>query len=325
MRLEADYHLLFPFFPRDIALDCQKSFRRFRVESYPQLLSYIRKAQCSFCECYVDVYERSEAVRVDKVVFDFDGTSLSDVFEEVKDFVSLLLKRSFCFSWHFSGRRGFHVIVFLKPVVLSRKLAKKLLRDFQLDLADGFNFLDSHLVGNVGAMLRAPNTLNTKSRLFCVSLPLEALSWDLNELLSYARDLRPIKLLNVAERSQSLLDFATTTIEEEFDGGASQLSTFDSNRTPPLSLLKELVRPCLFKEVQKSNPPHFIRFAFVAELLWLGFSPSEVENLIRTFNWRDYDESVTHYQVEQIARHGYTPPSCRKLRNYVSCEEVCFV
>ncbi len=83
--------------------------------------------------------------------------------------------------------------------------------------------------------------------------------------------------------------------------------------------------PCmeeLLKKVSEGeNLPHAARFALAAYLLKIGWEKSKVIDVFRSIP--DFKEKVAAYQVEQIAKKGYLPPSCSKLRSMGICVEDC--
>jgi len=319
---------LFSFFPREVAISDNTFFLRREVYSIESFRRHIKTSLYKLANCYTSVYNTTMNVWVDKLCFDFDAKEderLKDVFEVVKEFVVELLKKwKIEFIWCFSGRRGFHIHILLKPTFLNPPLARFVVREVQRDLAGGFDFVDSHLIGNIRGLIRVPNTFNYRGGFFCASLPEEAIDWRVGDIFKYARRQQRVKVLG--EKRKSILDFVGGEMKEyverkeDFPEFHIEL---DEDVIPPLSVLKDFLRPCIFKHIQDENPEHYIRFAFVAELLYAGFTAKEIETIIRGFGWRDYDEEITRYQVEHIARGKYKPPSCAKLSKIVNCKEVC--
>ena len=319
---------LFSFFPREVAISDNTFFLRREVYSIESFRRHIKTSLYKLANCYTSVYNTTMNVWVDKLCFDFDAKEderLKDVFEVVKEFVVELLKKwRIEFIWCFSGRRGFHIHILLKPTFLNPPLARFVVREVQRDLAGGFDFVDSHLIGNIRGLIRVPNTFNYRGGFFCTSLPEEAIDWRIGDIFKYARRQQRVKVLG--EKRKGILDFVGSEVKEyvkrreDFPEFHIEL---DEDVIPPLSVLKDFLRPCIFKYIQDENPEHYIRFAFVAELLYAGFTVKEIEAIIRSFGWRDYDEEITRYQVEHIAQGKYKPPSCAKLSKIVNCKEVC--
>ena len=319
---------LFSFFPREIAISDNTLFLRKEVYSVESFKRHVKTALYKLANCYTSIYNTTMDVWVDKLCFDFDAKEderLKDVFEVVCEFVEELLKKwKVEFVWCFSGRRGFHIHILLKPTFLNPPLAKFVVREVQKDLAGGFDFVDSHLIGNIRGLIRVPNTFNFRGGFFCTSLPEEAIDWRISEIFKYSKQQQRVRVLG--EKRKNILDFVGGEVKKYVEERRSFPEfhvELNESIVPPLSVLKDFLRPCIFKHIQDENPEHYIRFAFVAELLYAGFTVKEIEAIIRSFRWRDYDEEITKYQVEHIARGKYKPPSCAKLSEYVCCKEVC--
>jgi len=324
------YHdsFLFSFFPREVAISDNDSFLRKEIYSIRSFSKHVRIALYKFADCYTSVYNTTTNIWVDKLSFDFDAKedeSLRDVFEVVSEFVRELLRKwRLQFIWCFSGRRGFHIHILLNPTFLNPPLARLTVREAQMSFVNGFDFVDSHLIGNIRGLIRVPNTFNRRGRFFCIPLPEDAVDWRIGEIFRYSKKQQRVRVLG--ERRMSILDFISSDVRgyvREREDCSDFRIEMDESVAPPLSVLRDFLHPCVFKHIQDENPEHYIRFAFVAELLYAGFSVEEIERVIKTFRWRDYDEEVTRYQVRHIARGNYRPPSCSNLSKIVNCKEVC--
>ncbi len=84
---------------------------------------------------------------------------------------------------------------------------------------------------------------------------------------------------------------------------------------------KKTLLPCIKKLLDDlsrgENLSHKARFALAAHLLRSGYSEDEIVDLFRAAP--DFNERVTRYQVSQIARRGYKPPGCERLRSWGLC------
>lgn len=80
-------------------------------------------------------------------------------------------------------------------------------------------------------------------------------------------------------------------------------------------ILKEYLKmPCMYERIQQPEPDHQVRQNVVVMLFNLGMKPKEVVNLFRRIGWVDWNESITHSQVEQIYNRGYADMSCASAR-----------
>jgi DNA primase large subunit len=71
--------------------------------------------------------------------------------------------------------------------------------------------------------------------------------------------------------------------------------------------------------VEDRDPPHMVRIDFVSELMFLGFNQEQVFHVIRELKWSDFNVKTTRTQIKQIYERKYLPPSCLKLKDFVSC------
>ncbi len=79
-----------------------------------------------------------------------------------------------------------------------------------------------------------------------------------------------------------------------------------------------VMAPCMAKIVERArngeNLPHFARVAVASYLLKFGKSVDEVVEVFS--NTPNFDEKIARYQVEFIAKKGYSPPSCQVMESY---------
>ncbi|HIE23917.1 MAG TPA: hypothetical protein EYP68_06785, partial [Candidatus Korarchaeota archaeon] len=83
--------------------------------------------------------------------------------------------------------------------------------------------------------------------------------------------------------------------------------------------------PCIEELLRKvsngENLPHVARFTLAAYLLKIGWEKDKVIDVFRSLP--DFKEKIAVYQVEQISKKGYLPPSCSKLKSMGVCIEEC--
>ena len=103
--------------------------------------------------------------------------------------------------------------------------------------------------------------------------------------------------------------------------------------TLPKEVVTNAFPPCirqLYSDVQSGRHiSHIGRFTLTSFLIQSGMTTEDVVNLFRTFS--DFNERMTRYQVEHIARGRgsrtkYIPPRCDTLRTHGVCpgmNEIC--
>jgi hypothetical protein len=189
--------------------------------------------------------------------------------------------------------------------------AKVVLRDVQESIAGDVKEVDKHVFGDVKRKVRYPNTLNGNN--YATPLPPDFTSMTLSDIVDYAKtphdityDVKPINLLKLTDVELNFRDYEDVDVQSKYDAPVSVLSVL------------RLLRPCVADVLLKDKePPHLVRVNLVAELRFLGFTEEQVVNFIRLLEWKDFDEKITRYQVNQIFRRGYLPLTCRRLQDFI--------
>jgi hypothetical protein len=314
---------LFNRFPREVFIPYTRSRKALRRAVYDrEELKGLVELLNGVKPVYVSLYDSS--FTIDKVFFDFDSeVDLSLAFDDVKAFVKRLEDHNYPFIPLFSGMKGFHVYVLMKPwTPPNLETAKAVLRDVQQSLAGDFTTCDRNVFGDVRRLVRYPNTINKTC--YCVPLPLDFTSWDLCKIIDYAKSPR------VVEYEVKDLPGIEAFVDDvvEYNHNERRLNPLHDfmDMPPSLQLVKPLLRPCVFETVTTDpSPPHVVRVALVTELMFYGWSKDSIHELIRRLRWADYDPKTTKYQLDQIFRKRYLPPSCYKLRPFVRCVDCGWV
>ncbi len=314
--LDTTTHTLFFYYPRTAGIP-----QLYKLRNEKELEKYIATHNGTPRGCHVSLYDITRRPTIDKLLFDFDSKNLFSAYEEVCCFVSELRKKKLPFIPVFSGRKGFHVYVMLNPIELDCDSAMAVLRIAQLSLigngnSSEYKTVDPHKIGAVRTMIRIPNTLNGSR--FCVYLP----SWfdelKLSEIVKLSSEPRYYSYDTHCDKS--VLDVANVNKDEIPDFTCDlEPPAKPAPAIPKFEDLVDLIRPCIFYEVQKFEPLHAVRVEFVSELMWLGHTPQQIFNIIKTLKWSDFDPRVTMYHIDYIFRRRIAPYSCRKLREFVKC------
>lgn len=302
---------LFPFFPRQVGIP------RTIVKNKKEMDKYIQKFNGTNIGCHTSLYDFNSYPVIDKLLFDFDGKDLNVVFDEVKNFVQLLQKKNFLFIPVFSGKKGFHIYILLKPERIDKNTGKFLLHRVESELVEGFKTVDWQKVGDIGAMIRIPNTINNGR--YCCCLPENFTEMKLSEILSLSKNKNYFNINLKKKKLPSLLDLANITMETA-DNDIVDIPKGVKRVTPPFKRLKDLIRPCIYNELKNNpNPKHLVRFDLVSELFFIGYTPTQVYKIIENLNWSDFKPDLTMYFINDIFANEYMPPSCERLSREINC------
>ena len=150
-----------------------------------------------YINCYTTVYafttyddpltDACNAV-IDCIAFDFDAKDLNIAMDDAKRLTSWAFRHGLTPRVRFSGGKGFHVLLDFPTVTLNNP--KTALRQFCIELsaAAEFKTVDTVTFGDLNRLIRLPNTLHGKSRLYCICLNAKTfLDQNLEDILELAR------------------------------------------------------------------------------------------------------------------------------------------
>lgn len=310
---------LFAVFPRDVGIPSpfqKKSFYRKEVTCKRDFHRYLSLMSGNNRGTYVSIYDDNDKITIDKFIFDLDSEDLNDALMDTDTLMDRLSKRNIPSMVVFSGKKGFHVYSLLKPIKLPQDIAGYYLSNLQRCLSKDLKTNDSHIVGDTRRMFRVPNTLNDGR--YCCPLPFEFRKMNIEEILDYSKtqhsinffpgDLQTIQELagdfKVPQRNES----------EEFK------DEIKVGSIPSMDILEELIRPCVIKEIQKSNPGSIARLDFVSEMMFASFTPKQILEVIKNLDWDNFDERQTEYQIRKVFERRLKPYSNSKLKEAFGCD-----
>ena len=264
---------------------------------------------------------------IDKIFFDIDDKyDIEKAFVVAADLYKYLMSNKFTAIPIATGKKGFQIHVLLEP----RSYSNLDIRKKKLLLANAAYYIleeagiiengaippqiDTHVIGDIRRLCRVPNTLRPpENKSYCVFLPPDFYLYNVDEVVELTKQTSSeynYKIQNLP----TLYDFPHVLSEER----KREFIKIDEARSrAPENIkeyLKRLLRPCLFEEIIKPEPLHHARVATTIDLLYLGYSPSEIADIYSKLGWVDFDYDKTFYQIYQIQKGGYKPYSCKKLR-----------
>jgi len=135
---------------------------------------------CDETNCYMTVYSYTEYTQTNRdkysavistIPFDFDDKeSLVDAFNDMKKLLAWCKRHDIQPRVQFSGSKGFHLFIDLKPVKLNHP--QEVLRKFvyELNKAASLDSLDMMVIGDLERIIRIPNTIHKSSGKYCIPL-----------------------------------------------------------------------------------------------------------------------------------------------------------
>lgn len=265
--------------------------------------------------CFITVYRfMSIMSEVDKLFFDFDGDCLDDFIV----FYETLKEHDYPVVPVITGKKGFHAYVILKCKTYHFPEVKVLLQEsahFLLRLTyDKIpSTVDTSVIADTRRLCRLPDTLREDGKNYCTYLP------------SYFNELSPSEIfdyIKICMRShvalkgklRTLYDFPIILGEFVTEESISLKESFAPGPgTNGHSILKNILRPCLFRHLTEYKEPlHKARVAATTDLLQF-YDEHTILQWYSQLGWQDFKSETTIYQINKCKR--YHPYSCKKLRD----------
>jgi len=299
-------------------------------------------------DCFIAVYDNYKTI--DKLFFDLDILDIKLAYK----FYKYLTDQGLSVIPVFSGKKGFHFYVLLKPmrfksiddaIATIRQVSYTLIDESGMYIKQKSNdgeeykvsLLDSRIIGDINRLTRVPNTLRPPENLtYCTYLPPDFSDMSLEDLICYSKSPHYMNNEYNIKRRYKLTDLPTTDAIYDYHQGLYSNTACSSYNSSILftsnldkidksikKFLKLLLRPCLYYYITTEEPPHDIRTATVCELRTLEFGIEDIVAIFSRLKWCDWDESKTRYHVIRIVQKGLKRYSCRTLRELGFCFDDC--
>lgn len=235
--------------------------------------------------------------------FDFDSSNLREAFDDAKKLYNMLVNMGYRASFHFSGRKGFHVLVPVKPDFYT----KEQLRATQEFFSNILNLktVDTQIFHDIRRIIRIPGTYHTKTGRLCEILVEndEGVNLDINKL---------------SPPKSKRIDPTNFRID---------------NKTQKDGIYHDY--PCIKKLVRdeeywiqhhprgRFEPTQIIRMSWVIELAHEGYTEEEILEEAEEIGWDDFNPNKTLYQIRHVMRNNYIHASCELLQNLGFCLPDC--
>jgi hypothetical protein len=269
-----------------------------------------------------------ENARIDKIFLDFDPEDGVDILAEVQRVVGVLYDMGLSYSVYFSGR-GFHVYVYTKPVIAGElNSAFDAIRNFVYFLMekaseDGepINY-DRSVVGDIMRVSRLPNTMNLKTKMYCIPIKhSEVYESSLSDISQMAKTQRKIKnkvegkLVDLKEYDEAVKKHSLRGIIEDFDDEDVE---FDVNiENLPL---------CVKTLLERGDPGYNERYLIIVAMRDLAYPLSATVSTMKKYlNKTEFEHSLlTERQPQYLySRPDLIFPSCYTIKQRGSCVTGC--
>ena len=317
--------ILYSTFPREIGLQppTQEYFKRQWIKTKKGFYMFINQYGGLY-EIFTSVYDKDKII--DKVFIDIDSYGvLDDALETAKKvYKKATQELNLPVIPIFSGLKGFHLYVLLKPKRYNNP--SYLLTSVTLDLVsngtkDEFGIskvlecIDEKFIGATNSLCRIPNTERPGMNTFCIPLPQNFLELTLKQIIQLSKtkrypkyDFNGYKFCYLTD----LTDIKDKVIEQREVEEEIKSENFFPKYGDVRKYLKPLLSPCLYNEILKQEPTHEIRVATTVKLLKI-MQPKQIVAIFSRLGWVDYEERRTSYQVRKILQKGLNNYSCKRL------------
>ncbi len=253
---------------------------------------------------------------VDYFIFDLDGpTSFEDNNKLCKYF------NKFQHVHVFSGKKGFHFYLKIKPIPLNDMLRVYFMGfvNFVKDEIElgSWDYNTSIRLATGNGLIRIPNTIHLGGR-YCTYIPCNV---DFDTVLKYAEHTNP-----VLRHSGDEYDITVySTYERKHNDVNVTVNTYEIDDVD-INTVREIVRPCIFNRAYTKHPDHFIRTQFTLELIYLGYDVDSILNILSKMGWDNFDYNISRYHVQKlfdkVKSKKLLPASCSTLRNLgIGCDK----
>ena len=236
----------------------------------------------------------------------------------------------------FSGEKGFHCYLYLKPEIypLDEHL-RRALRALQLHIVSACRMrtADDRTIGDARRLMRIPytkwasfdgRTIHQNGRhafVVPVRVLLNADIQEIHELSKHPTNTIP----DYGSTPWTLRSYLTHHRLLSADKRPTEPSRFTQYKEPNDDLLKAILpRPCIHGAILDPNPPHLVRFGAAVQLAEAGYPEDWIQSFFDDVAlrapWVDrHNAAARHYQVHHIVSRNYKPPGCNRLKEESLC------
>lgn len=243
---------------------------------------------------------------IDRVFLDFDG---DDAFKEMVKVHNQLLRTGVCHHVNFSGN-GYHIFVHTKVERL--RYPKEALRRYAIGLTKNQDFSVS---GDLGRLVRIPNTWHLGAERFCVNLTPELIEKGEEAIKEFASKPNP-NFCVIGDKLISLKDF---DFEEKVE---------DDFEYEDVGELVDDIPGCVQHAMTTNKPSYTQRQLYFMYMQELGYSMESALAMVKdVWTWRRRDRKTVYQHSTRIEHQPQTIwynklmfPRCSTIRGYGDCK-----
>jgi hypothetical protein len=275
---------------------------------------YLHWTKANRRPCWLSVQpflERDSVTTVEKLFFDFDSQDLELTWKETSQFAETLRKSYGAEPLScFSGRKGYHVYVFLRenakfPTV---EEAKKFYSTAQRMILKGLKLetLDKQVIGDIKRVARVPYSIHEKSLQLCTPVTE-------NRQPCWVMDLYPFRKHGL---NRNFVDLCKRKAEEN--------PRRRQGLWRPHPRQGKGIRPC-FQEALNANlsgiSGHKMRLAIAVEYLNNGYTAEQTAQLFQNQTDFLFDKSLEY--IQDAEKRNYKRFKCQSIRELGFCLPNC--
>ena len=247
--------------------------------------------------------------------FDFDSYSLEKSWKDSMVFYNNMVDEGWDISINSSGYRGFHCLVSVVPKPYSRNQILSAQSFYKRYL--GLTTCDSNIFGDIRRIIKIPGTCH------CGKFKKDKSNhWKRIGEGSYCYTIK----YNKGE----VLDLDEYWPDEFPEYNYNKSNNSNNKPKHPFPCIDKCLEEYI-DEYGLHEPPHLIRYSFVAYWLKMGYEPEEIYQMLyekysigKKYEWADWGDTKTMNQIQQIGgNNGYNPMTCNTLRKMGFCIKEC--
>jgi len=256
---------------------------------------------CSKCDIYIKKDELIKPSACPKCKTECIEKPRRDVVgNEVKEFIANITQQEMLIV---ETRKGYHVYIFLRQIWQFEKknfeLAKKIYEELQnMYITKKYEFLDTHIIGDLNRFARVPLTAHEKTGAFCQIVD---------------RNLQPTKIRNLEYfrtygiTSKTIENVINKILLRKFNQAQEEMEEIENVKHDITNgnngNFEGKIRPCFQKRMDNGEMNHAQRLALLSEAYYSGYQTEDaLVDIFRCFT--DFKEEITHYQVQWFLNHN---------------------